>query len=333
MRSGSFLIRPVVIAGVVAALLGNVPADAQSRNNPYSPSPGKRPSSPQGSRQATPDDGVSFRLTSETASEKPLQEPVTIAHAAYKVDKPAAPKSLSPTETYKIGVGDVLYVRLKNAPNGSGYFTVRGDGTIDYPLAGERVVVGDQPLDLAAENIAGGIRLFASPEVEVKIREYGSHKITVTGSVENAGEKSLKREAMPLFAIRAEAVPNAKATKVRIKRAGASAEEVLDLLAPKSDEALIFPGDQVHFFGDAAGSYFISGEVVSAGQKDLVTGLTLYQAIIASGGAKGDPKKALIRRKNDKGMLAVTEYKLRSIKDGKTVDPLLAAGDIVEIRN
>src|SRR6476620_9996357 len=39
----------------------------------------------------------------------------------------------SPTQIYRIGVGDVLYINIVNSSNGKGFYTVRNDGTIDYP--------------------------------------------------------------------------------------------------------------------------------------------------------------------------------------------------------
>ncbi|HQZ98288.1 MAG TPA: polysaccharide biosynthesis/export family protein [Pyrinomonadaceae bacterium] len=262
----------------------------------------------------------------------------TIAQTTFKIAKTAEIRTLPPTEVYKIGIGDVLFVSLKNSTQGSGYFTVRSDGTIDYPLAGDVVVVADQTTEVAEEIIASGIKIFTEPQIEVKVRQYGSHKITVSGLVENAGEKNLQREAMPLFAIRAEAVVKPKATKVSIIRGDQLKHEIYDLKDPKTDEILIFPGNTVEFTGDsgsatAAGSFFISGEVISGGQKDLTNGLTLYQAVIVSGGTKGDPKKAVIRRKNERGMFTVLEHNLRSIREGRSMDPFLAPGDVIEIKN
>lgn len=61
-----------------------------------------------------------------------------------QIDNSAVP----PTEIYKIGVGDVLYISLQNAPaKASTYFTVLEDGTIDYPLAGEMIMVGGLTTD------------------------------------------------------------------------------------------------------------------------------------------------------------------------------------------
>ncbi len=321
--------------------------DGRSRNNPYSPSPkGKitstasEPSTIKNVGSEPKSDGsISFIMQkSTTPVESPDANRLSIAQATFKVAKAAEARSALPTEIYKVGIGDVLFVGLRNSPQGSGYFTVRPDGSIDYPLAGENVKVADHTVETIEEILSSSIKLFQDPQVEVKVRQYASHKIVVAGLVENGGEKYIQREAMPLFAIRAEAVVSPKATKVAIRRRDAQRAEVFDLNDPKAESVLIFPGDTVEFTGNttslsANGSYFISGEIASGGQKDLIAGLTLYQAVIVAGGTKGDPKKAIIRRKSEDGLFKVQEHNLRSIKAGKSMDPMVMAGDVIEIRN
>ena len=154
--------------------------------------------------------------------------------------------------------------------------------------------------------------------------------------VENAGEKSLQREAIPLFVVRAEAGVDEKAKKALVKRAPLLKIESYDLSDANTDNVLVYPGNSVEFAGDGSstgGFYFIAGDIASSGQKDLTFGLTLYQAVIASGGAKGNPKKAVIRRKNENGIFTMIEHNLRWIKDGKAVDPAVVPGDVIEIRN
>ncbi len=336
------------ISGALAiatlTLFGSAFGQAESRkNNPYSPSPSIKSKI---AEQRSTDKGgsnVSFVMQRSSAPIKDETTPIvpnrpSIAQATYKIAKEAEIRALPPTEIYRIGVGDVLFIDLKNSAQGSGYFTVRNDGTIDYPLAGENVVVADQTPEAAEEIISGGITLFSSPQIEVKVRQYGSHKIVISGLAENLGEKNLKREAMPLFAIKAEAIVSSKATRVQISRTADSKPESYDLRDPKTDDVLVFPGNRVEFTAESATArsgetYIIGGEVVSGGQKELSYGLTLYQAIVLSGGTKGDPKKAIIRRKNDKGLFTVFEHNLRSIKEGKAMDPFLTVGDIIEIRN
>jgi polysaccharide biosynthesis/export protein len=321
--------------------------DGRSRNNPYSPSPKGKLTNPAQEPSAIKTDGSSpksdgsiafIMQKSTTPVESTEANRPSIAQATFKVAKAAEAKSELPTEIYKVGVGDVLFVGLRNSPQGSGYFTVRPDGSIDYPLAGENVKVADHTVETIEEILSSSIKLFQDPQVEVKVRQYASHKIVVAGLVENGGDKYIQREAMPLFAIRAEAVASPKATKVAIRRRDNQRAEVFDLNDPKAESLLIFPGDTVEFTGNTAslsanGSYFISGEIASGGQKDLIGGLTLYQAVIVAGGTKGDPKKAIIRRKNENGLFNVQEHNLRSIKAGKSLDPMVIAGDVIEIRN
>jgi protein involved in polysaccharide export with SLBB domain len=110
----------------------------------------------------------------------------------------------------------------------------------------------------------------------------------------------------------------------------------------KSEETLIFPGDilEFKFSGEAEANsagrqfYFIGGNVRSAGQKDFHPGLTLTQAILASGGLrKATVKKVILRRKNQTGLLSPMEFNLNYINDGKQPDPLIKAGDTIEVVN
>lgn len=267
----------------------------------------------------------------------------SVAKKTLEVAKRAAPpEALLPTEIYKVGVGDILFISLQNAPaKESTFFTVLKDGTIDYPLAGEMVSV----LGLTTEEIQSvlqeKIKLYESPQVLVKIREHNSHTYTVLGMVDRAGEKPMQREAIPLFVVRAEAIVQAKSDRAVIKRANSQTETV-DLRDKKYEEVLIFPGDIIEFDSAENGNafagqpqfYYIGGQIVSGGQKDFYKGITLTQAIIASGGLKkSSVKNVTIRRKNEAGLLVPFSFDLKAIKEGKFADPVLEAGDTVEIGN
>jgi protein involved in polysaccharide export with SLBB domain len=305
----------------------------RGRNNPYSPSPSRRAKTAPLGSAADPNEAAFIMQSGATAD---ADNRLTIAQRTYKIAKAADLRAMPPTDVYKVGVGDVLFINLKNAAQGSGYHTVRQDGTIDFPLAGEELIVAGQTVDDIEETLASHITLYPDPQVEVKIREYGSHKVTVSGLVDDPGEKNLQREAIPLYVIKAEAIVSPRAAKVFITRAPLLKLETYDLHDANTDNILVYPGNAVEFAADQnlhTGVYFISGNIVSSGQKDLISGMTLYQAIAAAGGGKGSPKKAVIRRKNESGMFTVFSHDLRAIKDGKVADPLLVSGDVVEIRN
>ena len=267
----------------------------------------------------------------------------TIAQKTFEIAKRANSENFSPTEIYKIGVGDVLFISLQNAPSKeSNYFTVLNNGTIDFPLAGEMVTVAGFTTEEIEDLLKEKIKLYENPQISVKLREYSSHSIMVLGLVEKSGEQFLEREAIPLYVVRAKAIVQAKANGVTIKRANSQTEK-FSLKDSKYEEVLVFPGDIVEFTAGDGNSlanadtpqfYYIGGTIMLAGQKDFHQGITLTQAILASGGLKkSDAKKVTIRRKNEQGLLVPTEYNLKEIKNGKIPDPVLLAGDTVEIGN
>ncbi len=327
-----------VMFSVSASVMFGQSPETRPKNNPYSPSPTSRPkvaaAKPVEKKEVAfvvsrPDEA--FQNDKSFENVRP-----SVTQAAYRIAKPLEAANKRPTETYRIGTGDVLYVSVKNVQTGSGYFTVRPDGTIDFPLAGDDLVVTDLTAESAADLIASGIKILRDPIVEVKVRQYNSHRVTVAGLVENGGDKNLQREAMPLFAIRAEALVSQKATRVLINKGPGQTSEVHDLRDPKTEEILVFPGYTVEFAGEGTTSgrstYFIGGAVASKGEKELTSGMTLSQAAKAAG-VNGNPKKAVIRRRSDNGAVTDIELNLRAIREGKHMDPFLAAGDRVEIRN
>ncbi|NNE99693.1 MAG: hypothetical protein HKN25_11795 [Pyrinomonadaceae bacterium] len=269
-------------------------------------------------------------------------EMATIAKKTREIAKKASNDSLPLTEVYKVGIDDVLFISLQNKGSGtSRYYTVLNDGTIDYPLAGELVSVVGLTTDEIEDLLRSKVKLYENPEITVKVREYASHKIMVLGLVEKSGEKYLRREAMPLYVIRAEAIVKPDATQVVLRKTGAE-EATYELDDSKTGEILIQTGDIVEFIkGQAANSaikvtgfYYIGEMVRKFGRKDFYEGLTLTQAILESGGLRNSrTKKVIIRRKNEKGLLESETYKLREIKNGKIPDPLLMVGDTIESAN
>lgn len=336
------------------------PDPSAKRNSPFAPNPKKKIAAPQVNLAVAPaiaaadapKRAAQNAPAPETAPQLETAPPIetappaefesrSVAARTLEVAKRASVANLPPTETYKIGVGDVLFVSLQNAPaKESNYFTVLKDGTIDYPLAGEMPSVAGLTGDEIETLLTEKIKLYENPQVSVRVREHNSHSYTVLGMVEKPGEKFLQREAVPLFVVRAEAIAHGKASRAVIKRSNAETETV-SLKDKKYEEILIFSGDIVEFSADggsvssdAPQFYYIGGNISSGGQKDFHAGLTLTRAILACGGLKKEnAKKVVVRRRNEAGLLTVTEYDLKAIKDGKAADPALEAGDTVEIGN
>lgn len=247
----------------------------------------------------------------------------------------SAPVASPSTEIYRIGVGDVLDIQLaNNAPRASTLFTVLENGVLEYPLAGNPMVVsGLTPAEIATL-LRQRIKVLDNPQVTVAVRDYVSHAVNITGFVGAPGSKILRREAMPLYALLAEALVLPEGERATINRKG-SEPIVINLNDTKLSAMLVLPGDAIRVSGlppVQVEYYFVGGEINSPGQKPHHSGLTLTQAIIASGGTKGAAGSRIrISRQAADGKLVTEEFNLRRIQTGKDPDPVLQKGDRVEI--
>jgi polysaccharide export outer membrane protein len=243
--------------------------------------------------------------------------------------------STAPTQVYRVGSGDVLDIQLADNPGrNSTLFTVLDDGVLEYPLAGNPLVVGGMTTSEIAALLGQRIKIFENPKVKVEVRDFASHAVSISGFVAAPGTKSLRREAMPLYAMLAEAAVLPEAAAATITREG-QAPIVVDLKNTNLSATLVVPGDTIKVTGMAAAPtefFFVGGEISSPGQKPFHTGLTLTQAILASGGMKaGAGSKVRVSRQGADGRLATEEFNLRKIQGGKTADPVLQKGDRIEV--
>ena len=235
-----------------------------------------------------------------------------------------------PTSIYRVGIGDVLDIRLTNmGTRESTLFTVMKNGYLEYPLlAAPMSVVGLTP-DEIARRLVAQIKVIQNPRPAVAVRDYASHTVLVTGAIDNPGRKILRREAVPLFAILAEALPRPDAAVVTLVRNG---KEITFSLATNSDmSTLVMSGDTIRVSARAKQFVYVGGDVVTSGEKEFREGMTLTQLVLASGGVRGQSNVRIARR-DASGLLKSEEYNLKAIEDGKRPDPLLQPGDRVEVK-
>lgn len=292
----------------------------------------------------TPAPPVPVKLDAATDAPAKMNANITTVNAAAPA-APAAPAVSTSavanngapalSSIYRVAAGDTLDIRLLNTlSRESTLYTVLSDGTIDYPLAGEPVKASGLTAEEIAARLASRIKLYDKPQITIGIREYASHNVIVTGLVENPGTKILRREAVPLYVVLAEAQPRLEAARVSIVRAGTHFAAV-DLQDQTQTATLVMPGDFIKVTAappPAPQFYFIGGQIGAPGQKDFHTGLTLTQAILASGGTtRFAGSKAKVSRQGADGRLTTTEYNLKQIEDGKTPDPHLQPGDRLEV--
>jgi len=121
----------------------------------------------------------------ETSLREPLVSPANKPH----------------NDSFVIGNDDLLAINVWKEPDLSRAITVRLDGKISLPLAGELQAAGRTPLQLEQE-IAIKLRNFiAEPEVTVMVQQTNSEKFNILGQVVRPGSYSLTAATTVLDAI------------------------------------------------------------------------------------------------------------------------------------
>ena len=172
-----------------------------------------------------------------------------------------------------------------------------------------------------------------TPKVSVGVRDYLSHAILVSGLVKEPGTKILRREAIPLYVVVADAQPLPEAARATLVRNESNELHTIDLAHPPEMNLLVYPGDVITLQANPTQFFYVSGGVKSPGEKTFHRGLTLTQAIIAAGGLTAKAREAQLARDDGKGFLVVSRYKLKEIDSGKLPDPLVQPGDRITIVN
>jgi len=277
-------------------------------------------------RVAKTDDAQPSPIATETSLRT-----ATPSALATKISNP----ELELTKLYKVGPGDVLDVRVGDDPSPrSSLFTITPAGYLEYPSIPQPLQVTGLTVEEVGTRITDELkRRSLAPEgnVAVGVRDYVSHTILVSGLVKEPGTKILRREAIPLYVVVADAQPQPEAARLTLVRNESAEVFNIDLARPEDMNLLVHPGDVVTLLAGATQFFYISGEVKSPGEKSYRRGLTLTQAIIAAGGLTPKSKEARLARDDGKGFLIVTKYKLKDIDSGKLPDPIIQPGDRVTI--
>ncbi|MBA3257233.1 MAG: SLBB domain-containing protein, partial [Pyrinomonadaceae bacterium] len=172
-----------------------------------------------------------------------------------------------------------------------------------------------------------------NPRVLVGVREYLSHAVIVSGLVKEPGTKLLRREAIPLYVVTADAQLAPEAGRATLIRHETGEALVVDLSKPAEMNLLVRSGDVITVHANPKLFFYVGGEVKAPGEKEFRPGLTLTQAILAAGGLSRESKEAHLAREGDNGFLASTRYKLKDINIGKLADPLIQPGDRITVEH
>ena len=304
--------------------------------SPVKTSTGAEGASETGKSAAPANDGKPATQNGNPAAPPaPAPRPANASPASASPASPAA--AVSPASIYRIGIGDVLDIRLLNGqdPRSSTLYSVVAGGVLDYPLLKDPLTVAGMTTDELAAQLVAEFRhrgLYDKPQVRVSVREYASHAVLVSGLVSDPGTKILRREAIPLYVVVAEAQPKPEAGRAVIISHTTGKITNVDLNDAAGLNTLVTSGDVVTLTVRPPEFYYVGGEVGAPGQKDFHSGITLTQALLASGGAtKAAGGRVRVLRAGPDGRLSPAEYNLREIENGVVPDPQLQPGDRIEV--
>lgn len=177
----------------------------------------------------------------------------------------ASPTETAPRETprtqgaaaleaaYALGPEDVIQVFVWKEPELSTKATVRPDGRIALPLAGELVAAGSTPQELEAEITERLKQYIDLPVVTVMVEAINSPKVSVLGEVRRPGRFLIAQRTTVLDTIAmsggfTEFAHRGRVTVLRPTRSGVERipVDVKQLLADGGNPFYLAPGDTVH---------------------------------------------------------------------------------------
>ena len=244
---------------------------------------------------------------------------------------------MSLTKVYRVGPGDVLDISFDGAQSREpGQFTVSASGLLNHPVLAEPLFVRGltvEEISAQLESAAKRGGAIGTGSFSVVVHDYVSHAILVSGLVKDPGTKILRREAIPLAVVLADAQLLPDAGRVMIVRSESNETFSVDLGATTEVNLLVRPGDVLTVKPTPAQFFYVAGSVKEPGEKTYRRGLTLTQAIIVAGGLTGKSGDVRLARDDGKGFLIVNRYKLQDIESGKMKDPLIEPGDRITIND
>jgi polysaccharide export outer membrane protein len=245
------------------------------------------------------------------------------------------------TESVTIGRGDVLHVKILEAPDLEQTVRVTDAGTLTLILGGNVQVAGLTPAEaaLAIEKVLVDGHYVLTPHASVTLDQTVTENVTITGQVRSPGSYAINtpRPILDVLAL-AGGLTDVADRKVTIQR-HATKERTIFVVSNSADTALdtsvlVFPGDTIII--PKAEIVYILGDVNRPGGIAMVTNdskLSALQAISLAGGTPPNavPSHARLIRKQADGTHVELPLQLSAMQKGKQPDIPLQADDIVYV--
>ena len=249
--------------------------------------------------------------------------------------------SAAQTESLTIGPGDLVHVKVLEAPDLEQSARVTDAGTLTLILGGSVQLAGLTPPEsaLAIEKVLVAGHYLLTPHVSVTTEQTATRNVTILGQVRTPGSYSIgtSRPILDVLAL-AGGLTDLADRKVTIQRHN-SKERLVFVLANTADAALdgnvaVLPGDTV--LVAKAEVVYILGDVNRPGGIAMVTNdskLSAVQAISLAGGTPPNavPSHTRLIRKQADGSHVEIALQLSAMEKGTQPDIQLQADDILYV--
>ena len=270
----------------------------------------------------------------------PAAPPATVAPL------PLPSASPTPSPEYRIGPGDVLEIEVFGNPDLSRSPIVQTNGVVALPLVGDVPVAGLTVREASARLTGLLARDYlVNPQVEVRVKEYQSQFVTLTGEVNAPGRRPLRSAQTRLIDVLVEAgglTARASGEIVLTRSEGAFEGGARTLrvqlgapaitpLAEQGLQTVLRAGDIV----TASPKYYVTveGEVARPGRYVLDAALTVSAAISSAGGlTRFGAQRVRVRRVDPaSGVVNVFTVDLKAVRRGAAEDPALQPNDTISV--
>jgi polysaccharide export outer membrane protein len=291
--------------------------------------------------------------SSQTATvERPSTPGVPVQTVTGQSPEPRPTSVKQSDQTYRLGSGDILEIRVYNRPQLS-VAAVRIDekGQIQMPLIAHAIQASCRTSTELSNDIASRyLKFIRNPQVDVFVKEFQSQPVAVVGAVTAPGRFQLQRPFRLLDLLTFAGGPSEKGGRqvqvvhssglagcvnpdesMQESEEGFEAYDLRDTL--RGDPAAnpyVRPGDIVTV--PEAEQAYVVGNVVTPTTIALKERTTLTQAIAMAGGTMPDTKTDRIRlvRQTPAGKNVIF-VDLKAIANRKSEDIALLPNDVVEV--
>lgn len=233
---------------------------------------------------------------------------------------PATAKAAT-EDSYQIGPGDVIEVRVLGQQDFTTRARIREDGSIALPFLGDVQARGrntsEFSRDVAQALDRGGY--YTKPIVNVEIASYASRYVTILGAVAQSGLQPVDREyRLSEILARAGGLRSDSSDEIVVRGQNGQETRALfsDIALGRTDsDPIVRPGDRI--FAPVAETYYIYGQVNQPGAYPVKQDLTLRNALARGGGltASGSQKRISVFRKGQKVKVSLED----KVQPGDTI--------------